>query len=136
MVYILTSLQWHSTYMVLRLLTVIPNWLLFPLYYPVFLLEVAGKACRFCEIIRCESGSERLILMRDVWMVFVPYFSRYLFEVWIAPVKHFSDLTGLDDVSSFALVLRDILSSIRAFFGEFSYNYVFFYCVSKWYHFT
>ena len=85
--------------MVLRLLTVIPNWLLFPLYYPVFLLEVAGKACRFCEIIRCESGSERLILMRDVWMVFVPYFSRYLFEVWIAPVKHFSDLTGLDDVS-------------------------------------
>ena len=105
-----------------------------PFVPPRFSLEVDGEGCRFCDIITFESGSERLILMRDGWAVFAPYFSRYPFEVWIAPVKHLSDLSGLNDVSPFALVLRDLLSSMRALFGEFSYNYVFFQCNSKEYH--
>ena len=106
-----------------------------PIVPRVILQEDCGEECCFCDIIKCESESDRIILMRGGWVVFAPYFSRYPFEVWIAPLKHFSDLTGLDDVSSFALVLRDLLSSMRALFGEFSYNYVFFQCASKGYHF-
>ena len=105
-----------------------------PLIPPRFSLEVDGKECRFCNIIKCEAGSERLILMRDGWVAFAPYFSRYPFEVWIAPIKHFSDLTGLNHVFSFASILRDILSSMRELFGGFSYNYVFFQCDVESYH--
>ena len=44
-------------------------------------------------------------------MAFVPYFARYAYEVYVAPLRTHASLVGLDDGErrDFAMVLKDVL---------------------------
>ncbi len=106
-----------------------------PLIPPIIKKEMVTEYCPFCSIIQRESVSKRLILMQNDWIAFAPYFSRYPFEVWIAPKEHFPDLSKLSDVSGLAFMLRNVLSRMRALFGSVAYNYMFFQCTDDRYHF-
>src|SRR5918911_1611264 len=69
-----------------------------------------GRAL-FDDIIGAERADGRRLLYEDEHVIaFVPYFARYAYEVYVAPVRRVPHVTGLSDteVESLARALKDV----------------------------
>ena len=69
-----------------------------------------GRAL-FDDIIRAECSDGRRVLYEDDHVVaFVPYFARYAYEVYVAPLRRVPLVTGLSDaeVEALARALKDV----------------------------
>jgi len=85
------------------------------------------ERCIFCDIIRQElTSKERLVLDEDGFIAFVPFASRFPFEVWILPKDHSCDFYKIEEEKLFFLsqVIKKILFKIKSLLKDPPYNYV------------
>lgn len=85
------------------------------------------ERCIFCDIIRQEAyEKERIILDNKHFISFLPFGSRFPFELWIMPKKHsglFCNMTN-EELPAFAAILKDAIIKIKGVFPNLSYNYI------------
>ncbi|MFH1403528.1 MAG: galactose-1-phosphate uridylyltransferase [Candidatus Altiarchaeota archaeon] len=82
-------------------------------------------SCPICDIVREESGGERMVFEDEHVFAFTPYASRSPFEAWITTKKHvrlLGELTG-DERLSIARALTGVLSRLRDGLKNPPYNY-------------
>ncbi|MEA1895416.1 MAG: DUF4921 family protein [Euryarchaeota archaeon] len=96
-------------------------------------IEEADR-CPYCDIVKQESGRERVIIENDYWIVFAPYCSRLPFEMWMLPKKHVSSITSPDCLTSLGTTLRDTLLKLKTLLNNPAYNYMFFQIDNSSYH--
>ncbi|MCX6440187.1 MAG: galactose-1-phosphate uridylyltransferase [Actinobacteria bacterium] len=74
----------------------------------------------FDEILAREiREAERVIARNDRWIAFVPYASRYPFEIHVAPLHSVADLTGLSDADreAFPEIALEVMKRLDGVFG-------------------
>jgi UDPglucose--hexose-1-phosphate uridylyltransferase len=83
-----------------------------------------GK-CVFCDIIKKESKSSRLILENQHFVVFAPYASVHPMEFWILPKKHDMNILNLtqSEREAFATTLKASLKGLKDLVNDPPYNY-------------
>ena len=97
--------------------------------------ELAGSAtyfgmkerCVWCDILRQERRSrQRVVAEADGFMTLAPFAPRFPFETWILPVRHRSafEESGIDEIRSLAVALRDLLGRINRALGDPPYNFM------------
>ena len=81
------------------------------------------KKCPYCDIIKLEEKSNRLIFSDDNFIAFTPYAPRYNYEAWIFPKKHYKNITELNDkeLDSLARSFKIIISKLGTM--NFPYNF-------------
>jgi UDPglucose--hexose-1-phosphate uridylyltransferase len=91
-----------------------------------------GK-CIFCDIIKRESKSPRLINDGSDFVVFAPYASIHPMEFWIVPKKHAANILDLSEgkVAALAKTLKSSLGALKALVNDPPYNYGFHLALSK-----
>jgi UDPglucose--hexose-1-phosphate uridylyltransferase len=74
--------------------------------------------CLYCDVLSEEDG-ERTVAEAGTWLAFVPPFARFPYEVHLAPRRHLSALTDLDDSEAwdFARALKALLERYDRLFG-------------------
>jgi UDPglucose--hexose-1-phosphate uridylyltransferase len=83
----------------------------------------AYPTCPYCEVIGIEKNSLRRCFENNSFVAFTPYASRFNYEIWIFPKKHYASLVQLNDTELFELasIMRQILVRIKVL--NCSYNY-------------
>ncbi len=84
-------------------------------------------ACVFCDILRKERDSPRLIWENKNFLVFAPWASVHSLEFWIAPKRHQPTLLDISDgeVEDLAEVLRLSLGGLNSLLNDPPYNFGF-----------
>lgn len=89
-------------------------------------VEAAKKfdKCPYCRIADIESKSARHCFENSTAVAFAPYASRFNYEMWIMPKKHFKSLADLGehDITNIAELLQKTLSKLKEM--NVSYNIV------------
>lgn len=78
------------------------------------------NSCLFCDTINHELGSEdRLVHINDGFIAFVPYWSKWSYEINILPRRHMGSLAEIKDYEKplLAEVLKTILQKYDRLFG-------------------
>lgn len=85
------------------------------------------QECVFCDVIKREKNSSRIILDNQHFVVFAPYASVHPLEFWIAPKKHASNILDLtkSEIESFAIALKTSLKALKELVNDPPYNYCF-----------
>ncbi|MDF1497875.1 MAG: galactose-1-phosphate uridylyltransferase [Patescibacteria group bacterium] len=81
------------------------------------------KKCPYCDIIKSEEKSNRLIFSDENFIVFAPYAPRYNYEAWIFPKKHYKNITELNnaELDSLAKSFKIVVSKLGIM--NFPYNF-------------
>lgn len=81
--------------------------------------------CVYCDVIKKESKSERLVWEDRHIIAFCPWAPMHNYEIWIMPKRHLDNVTNLNgrERLSFAKILKKILKKIRLL--GLPYNYYF-----------
>lgn len=81
--------------------------------------------CVYCDVIKKESKSARLVYKDKEVIAFTPYASMFNYEIWIMPLKHRDNITELSSSErhSFAKILKHILNKIGQL--DLPYNFYF-----------
>jgi len=81
------------------------------------------NSCVYCDVLKKEMKSERLIFEDDFVGAFAPYASEYHYEAWIFTKRHLDNITKLTDneFKSFAKVLKKILLKLQDL--DLSFNF-------------
>jgi UDPglucose--hexose-1-phosphate uridylyltransferase len=84
--------------------------------------------CPYCEIVKIESTSPRLIIKNEYWAAFAPFYSQSPFEVWIMPFEHISHIGECSDIMLEFLgsILKEIMIRYSEVLYDPPYNYMFF----------
>jgi UDPglucose--hexose-1-phosphate uridylyltransferase len=81
------------------------------------------KSCPYCDIIKKEEKSDRMIFANESFIAFTTFAPRFNYEVMIFPKKHFRNMNELDEkkFDELAEVFQKILKKL----GEVDapYNY-------------
>jgi UDPglucose--hexose-1-phosphate uridylyltransferase len=85
------------------------------------------EKCVFCEIIKKESKSPRLVHDNARFVVLAPYASVHPMEFWILPKKHDVNILSLThaEVEAFAETLKASLKGLKDLVSDPPYNYGF-----------
>ena len=81
--------------------------------------------CFFCNLIKEESQTQRLILENEHFIAFAPYASVHPMEFWIIPKRHapnFLDLNA-DETGAFARTLQTSMKALKTLVNDPPYNY-------------
>lgn len=100
----------------------------YPHLPPIIRHEIAsGEAhatehdtCLWCDLLKQEeSDGRRLVSIGRHWLVGVPFFARWPYEVHITPRRHLGWLHELDadEVAELAVLLRELLGAYDGLFG-------------------
>ena len=86
--------------------------------------EQAHGQCPYCSIISSEKSSYRRCFENSHAVAFTPYGSRFNFEIWIFPKRHFMQLSeaGEDELQGIAELLASTLRKLKELNAP--YNYV------------
>jgi UDPglucose--hexose-1-phosphate uridylyltransferase len=105
-----------------------------PMVPPLVEAELAGGArhhashgrCAWCDILRHDRGSPRLIVEADGLAVLAPYAARFAFETVILPSRHRSSFEdcGLEDLEALARTLGDLLRRLDRALDAPDYNLI------------
>jgi UDPglucose--hexose-1-phosphate uridylyltransferase len=90
-------------------------------------------SCVFCDLIRQESQTQRLILENEHFVVFAPYASVHPMEFWLFPKRHssnFLDLMG-EETESFAHTLQASMKALKTLVNDPPYNFGFHLSIGK-----
>ncbi|MGV8171205.1 MAG: galactose-1-phosphate uridylyltransferase [Candidatus Woesearchaeota archaeon] len=79
--------------------------------------------CPYCEILAIERKSYRTCFENDSFVAFTPYASRFNYEIWIFPKRHYVSITQLSDseMHELAVIMKCVLSKLKIL--NCSYNY-------------
>ncbi len=82
-----------------------------------------NENCPYCDIIKKESKSKRLIFEDKNVIAFTPFASEYHYETWIFPKKHVDNVANLskEELTSFTSALKIILPKLKKL--DLSYNF-------------
>ena len=71
--------------------------------------------CPYCDIINIEKTSFRNCYENNSFVAFTPYASRFNYEIWVFPKKHYLSITQLDDweLLDLAQMLKKILIKLK-----------------------
>ena len=71
--------------------------------------------CPYCDIINIEKTSFRACFENTNFVAFTPYASRFNYEIWIFPKKHYLSITQLDDweLLDLAQILKRVLARLK-----------------------
>jgi UDPglucose--hexose-1-phosphate uridylyltransferase len=85
------------------------------------------EKCVFCEIIKKETKSPRLVHDNARFVVLAPYASVHPMEFWILPKKHDANLLNLTqtETKAFAETLKASLKGLKDLVNDPPYNYGF-----------
>jgi len=87
-------------------------------------LEAVNKypGCPYCEILGAETNSTRRCFENESFIAFAPFASRFNYELWIFPKKHYVSITELDDweILGLAQILKKALLKLKSL--NVSYN--------------
>jgi len=81
--------------------------------------ESTGKVL-FDEVVAREiRDQERIIAGNEHWIAFVPYASRYPFEIHVAPLAPVADLAGLSEAArdAFPAIALEVMNRLDGVFG-------------------
>lgn len=80
--------------------------------------------CPYCSIINTEKNSYRRCFENSHAVAFTPYASRFNFEIWVFPKRHFRQLSDAtaDELQGISEILASILHKLRELNAP--YNYV------------
>jgi len=83
--------------------------------------------CIFCEVIKRERESPRLIWENSSFIVFAPWASIHPFEFWIFPKKHQSTILEMNSKETYdlAVTFRVCFGGLRRLLRDPSYNFGF-----------
>jgi UDPglucose--hexose-1-phosphate uridylyltransferase len=85
----------------------------------------AHQNCFFCDLIKAEVQTPRLVMDGEYFVVFAPYASISPMEFWIVPKRHapnFLDLTKPES-EALALTLKKTLKALKNLINDPPYNY-------------
>jgi len=87
--------------------------------------KLKNGTCVYCDVIKKESRSPRLIYKDEHVTAFTPYASMFNYESWIMPNRHIDNITLLTSQEriSFAKILKKILKKINKL--ALPYNFYF-----------
>ena len=87
--------------------------------------KIEKNSCVYCDVIKKERKSPRLIAEDKNVIAFCPWAARHNYEVWIMPKRHLDNITMLTSAErlSFAKILKKILKKIDKL--QLPYNYYF-----------
>lgn len=88
---------------------------------------IEKERCIFCDLIRQElSFGERIVTENENFVTFTPFASRFPFEVWLLPRKHYYSMTEMneEETKQCARMLKDILARLKKTLFDPPYNYV------------
>ncbi len=71
-----------------------------------------GK-CAYCDVIRKERSSSRLIMENKSFIAIAPFASWMPLEAWILPKKHIKSITEVDDIKGLAEMLKKLLMKLK-----------------------
>jgi len=82
------------------------------------------NSCPFCDIINIEKNSDRRCFENNSFVAFTPYASRFNYEIWLFPKKHYKNITELsnEELDDMAELMLKILRKLKEL--NCSYNYV------------
>ncbi len=85
--------------------------------------QIKHQVCAYCDIIKKEIKSPRVVYEDKFIAAFAPYASQYHYETWIFTKRHLDNITKLNDneFKSFAKALKKILLKLSRL--NLSYNY-------------
>lgn len=85
--------------------------------------QLTKKTCAYCDIIKKETKSPRLIYEDKFVACFAPYASQYHYEAWIFTKRHLDNITKFNqnEFASCAKVLKTILLKLSRL--NLSFNY-------------
>ena len=88
-------------------------------------VEAAKKytKCPYCEIIKKEEESERLIFANENFLAFTTFAPRFNYEVMIFPKKHYRNITeiGEKEFEDMAEVLHKVLSKLAKISAPYNF---------------
>lgn len=85
------------------------------------------ERCLFCDIISQEiKDGVRVVTQNDDYICFAPFASRFPFEIFLVPIKHHHDFSGIspDELAGLAASLKDILTRLKQSLNNPPYNFV------------
>lgn len=88
---------------------------------------IEKERCIFCDLVRQElSFGERIVNENENFVTFAPFASRFPFEIWLLPRKHYYSFTEMneEEMKNCAKMLKDILSRLKKTLHDPPYNYV------------
>lgn len=82
--------------------------------------------CVYCDIIAEEKKlNERVICENKEFIAISPFASRFPYQIYILPKKHFDSIIDSCDYNfDFADIVKDVFNRINKLLGEVSFNYV------------
>jgi len=82
-----------------------------------------NNVCAYCDVIKKEIKSKRLVFEDKNIACFTPYASKYHYEVWIFPKKHLDNITLLNksELKSFTKALKIITKKLQVL--DLDYNF-------------
>ncbi len=82
------------------------------------------SSCPYCSILGTEKNSYRRCFENSHAVAFTPYASRFNFEIWIFPKRHFRQLSDAtaDELEGISQLLQQVLARLKALNSP--YNFV------------
>jgi len=80
-----------------------------------------------CEMEEAERiGGDRLLLHTESYTSFLPFASRFAYEVTVLPKEHIADFRKTSDgeLKELALVIKNVIGALKRHLGNISYNLV------------
>lgn len=81
--------------------------------------------CIYCDIVQEEAqAKERVLLESDHFLSFLPFASRFPFEIWVLPKRHAKDFESLteEEKGDLAILLKRVTHKIQVGLNDPSYN--------------
>lgn len=87
--------------------------------------KLQNGTCVYCDVIKKEAKSPRLVYKDKNIIAFTPYASLHNYEIWIMPIRHQDNITCTtkEERESWAKVLKKVLKKISAL--GLPYNFYF-----------
>lgn len=85
------------------------------------------ERCIFCDMIRQEiAEKERLVTQNTDFIAFEPYASRFPFETWVLPRRHFSHYEGASDsmLESLSTIFLEVIGKIDKALDHPPFNFI------------
>jgi len=85
------------------------------------------ERCIYCDIIKQEiQDKERIILENKYFIAFCPFVSRFPFEIWIVPKRHYGYFCHMptEEKPELAKILKETITKAKNIFLNLEYNYM------------
>lgn len=84
-------------------------------------------SCIYCDLMHNEiDASERIIVLNDSFVSFIPYAAKVPYEIWTLPRRHTANFGSISEKEKedLSVMMRDLISLLYNHLGDPDYNYL------------